>query len=75
MVMLQQLLISISYPHIWIAMPDARLNFPTNGIHPYFRRVGFRNAWTTICDPWNPWNPRKLKLLSAHGIVMYDATK
>lgn len=40
--------------------PVVRLNFPTNGIHPYFRRVGFRNAWATICDRWNP---RKLKFV------------
>lgn len=61
-----------SYPHIWMTTPDVKLNFPTNGIHPYFRRVGFRNAWATICDRCNP---RKLKLLSAHGMFMYDAAK
>lgn len=73
MVLLQQSLMLIgSYPHIGMAMPGARLNFPTNGIHPYFRRVGFRNAWATIYDRWNP---RKLKLISAHGMVMYDATE
>ncbi len=64
--------VDCSYPHIWMATPDVKLNFPTNGIHPYFRRVGFRNAWATICDRWNP---RKLKFLSAHGMFMYDAAK